>query len=86
VDLAAKALAKDIVTSIVDIDFIVNSEVEIEAITIILAVVIYGEVIYMEVTLKTKGLVIDIVMIIYVNSLKSIISTIRKAASLYNTL
>jgi hypothetical protein len=86
VDLAAEALAKDIVTSVVDIDSIVNSEVEVEVMTIILVVATYGEVIHVEVTLRTKGLVIDIAATIYVNSLESTTSAIRKAAGLYNTL
>jgi hypothetical protein len=85
-DLATKALAKNIVTSIINIDSIVNFKVEVEVITIILIVATYREVIYIEVTLKTKGLVINIVMTIYINSLESTISTIRKATSLYNTL
>jgi hypothetical protein len=86
VDLAIEALAKDVVTSIVDMDSIANSEVEVEVMTIILAAATYREVIYVEVTLRTKGLVIDMAVIIYVNSLESTISAIRKAASLYNTL
>jgi hypothetical protein len=86
VDLAVEALAEDVVTSVVDMDSVVNSEVEVEVMTIILAVATYGEVIYVEVTLRTKGLVMDIAAMIYVNSLESATSTIRKAASLYNTL
>jgi hypothetical protein len=85
VDLAVEALAKDMATFVVDIDFIVNSEVEAEAITIILAAATYREVIYIEVTLRTEGLVIDTAIIIYINSLESTTSTIRKAASLHNT-
>jgi hypothetical protein len=84
--LAAKALAKDIATSMADIDSIVNFEAEVEVMTIILAAATYGEVIYVEVTLRTKGLVMDTAVTTYVNSLESTTSTIRKAASLYNTL
>jgi hypothetical protein len=86
VDLAVEALAEDVVTSIIDMDFIANSKVEVEAMTIILVVATHEEVIYIEVTLRTKGLVIDTAATIYVNSLESAISTTRKAASLYNTL
>jgi hypothetical protein len=86
VDLAAKALAKDIVTSVIDIDSIANFKAKAEAITIILAAATYREVIYIKVTLRTKGLVIDTVATIYINSLESTISATRKAASLYNTL
>jgi hypothetical protein len=85
-DLAAEALAKDMVTFVVDMDFVANSEVEVKVITIVLAAATYREVIYVEVTLRTKGLVIDTAAIIYVNSLESTISAIRKAASLYNIL
>jgi hypothetical protein len=84
VDLAIEVLAENVVTSIVDIDSIVNSKVEVEVITIILTVATYREVIYIEVTLKTKGLVINIAATIYINSLESTIFAIRKAASLYN--
>jgi hypothetical protein len=86
VDLAMKALAKDVVTSIIDINFVVNSKVEVEVMTIILTAATHREVIYVEVTLKTKGLVIDIATIIHVNNLESTIFITRKATSLYNTL
>jgi hypothetical protein len=71
---------------VVDIDFVANFEAEAEAITIILAAAIYREVIYVKVTLRIEGLVIDTAAIIYVNSLESTIFTTRKATSLYNTL
>jgi hypothetical protein len=86
VDLAVEALAKDVATSVVDTDFIANSKVEVEAMTIILAAATYREVIYVEVTLRTKGLVMDITMTTHVNSLESTTSATRKATSLYNTL
>jgi hypothetical protein len=73
-------------TFIVNIDSVANFEVEVEAITIILAAATYRKVIHVEVTLKIEGLVIDIAAIIYINSLESATSTIRKAAGLYNTL
>jgi hypothetical protein len=85
-DLAAEALAKDIATSIVDMDSIVNSKAEIEVITIIFTIATHGEIIYIKVTLRTKGLVIDIATTIYINSPESTISTTRKATSLYNIL
>jgi hypothetical protein len=84
--LAAETLAKDMATSIVDTDSIANSEVEAEAITIILTAATHGEVIYIEVTLKTKGLVINTTTTTYINSLESTISTIKKATSLHNIL
>jgi hypothetical protein len=86
VDLAVEALAEDVVTFVVDIDSVANPKVEVEVMTIILVVAIHGEVIYMEVTLRTKGLVMDMATIIYVNSLESAISVIRKATGLYNIL
>jgi hypothetical protein len=45
----------------------------------------YREVIYVKVIFRVEGLVIDIATTIYVNSLESTISTIKKAAGLYNT-
>jgi hypothetical protein len=86
VDLAAEALAEDVAIFVADIDFVVNSKAEVEAMTIILAAATYREVIYVEVTLKTESLVIDIATTIYVNSLENAISAIRKAAGLYNIL
>jgi hypothetical protein len=86
VDLATEALAKNIITSVVDIDSIANSKVEVEVMTIILIVATHREVIHMEVTLRTKGLVINTAATIYINSLESTTSTTRKATSLYNTL
>jgi hypothetical protein len=86
VDLAAEALVKDIATFVTDTDSIANSEIEAEAITIVLTAATYKKIIYIKVTLKTKGLVIDIAATIYINSLKSAISAIKKAAGLYNTL
>jgi hypothetical protein len=84
VDLAAEALAEDVVTFITDMDSIANFEVKAEVMTIIFTAATYREVIYVEVTLRTKGLVMNIVVIIYINSLESTIFTIRKATSLYN--
>ena len=69
-----------------DTDFIANFKVEAEAMTTILTAATHREVIYIEVTLRVKGLVIDTAATIYANSLESTISTIRKAAGLYNTL
>ena len=86
VDLAAEALAKDIATSIADIDFVANSEAEAEAMTTILAAATYKKIIYIEVTLRAKDLVIDTAITTHANSPKSTTSTTRKATSLYNTL
>jgi hypothetical protein len=85
VDLAAEALVEDVVTSVADVDSVVNFEAEVEVMTIVLVVATYEEVIYIEVTLRAEGLVMDMAATIYINSLESIISVIRKAASLYNT-
>jgi hypothetical protein len=74
------------VTFIADIDSIVNSKAEAETITIILTIATHRKVIYIEVILRTKGLIIDTAAVIYINSLESTISTIRKATNLYNTL
>jgi hypothetical protein len=84
--LAAEALAKNVVTFVVNIDFVANFKVEAEAMTIILAAAIYREIIYVKVTFRIEGLVINIAAIIYVNSLESAIFAIKKAASLHNTL
>jgi hypothetical protein len=86
VDLAVKALAEDMATSIVDIDSVANSKAEVKAMTIILAAATHKEIIHIEVTLKTKGLIINTAATIYINSLENTTSTTRKAASLYNTL
>jgi hypothetical protein len=56
-------------TFVTNIDSAVNFKVEAEVITIILTAATYKEVICIEVTLKTKGLVINIAAIIYINSL-----------------
>jgi len=82
VNLTAKALAEDVVIFIVDTNFIANFGVEVKTITIILTVATYKEVIFVEITLRIKGLTIDIAVTIYINSLESIISIIRKVAGL----
>jgi hypothetical protein len=82
VNLAAKALAKDVAIFVADTDFIANFGVEVKTITIILTVATYKEVIFIEITLRIKGLTIDIAVTIYINSLESIISIIRKVAGL----
>jgi hypothetical protein len=86
VDLATEALAKDVATFMVDTNSVANFKAEAEIITIVLAAATYRKIIYIEVTLKIKGLVIDTAVTIYINSLESATSAIRKAASLYNTL
>jgi len=86
VNLATEALAKNVATFVADIDFVANFKAEAEAITTVLAAATYREVIYVEVTLRAEGLVIDIAATIYANSLESAISATRKAASLHNTL
>lgn len=80
--MAAKALAKDVAIFVADTDFIANFGVEVKTITIILTVATYKEVIFIEITLRIKGLTIDIAVTIYINSLESIISIIRKVAGL----
>jgi hypothetical protein len=77
-------LAKGAATSIVNIDF--EAEAEVEAMSIILAIATHRGGTLAEVTYRIKGLAIDIAKTTHNNSLKSTISIIRKAASLYNTL
>ena len=86
VNLAAKALPKDIATSIADTDSIANSKAEAEAMTIVIAAATYREVIYVKVTLKAKGLIIDIAATTYISTLESAIFIIKKATSLQSTL
>jgi hypothetical protein len=79
-----EALAKGMVTSIVDIDSEV--EVEVEVMSIVLVIATYRGGTLVEVTYRIKDLAIDMAETIHDNSLKSTTFVIRKAASLYNTL
>jgi hypothetical protein len=63
-----------------------KAKVEAEAIDIILTVATHRGGTLAKVTHRIKGLAIDTAETIYNNSLKSTISVIKKAASLYNTL
>ena len=80
--MAVEALAKNIATFIADIDFIANFKAEVEAITIVIAAATHREVIYVKITLRAEGLVIDIAATIYISTLESATFVTKKAAGL----